>query len=162
MIFSFVYCRRYIEEANGLVETGGLLYWSALHQIFIGIYTAELSQFGLFMLREAKLQAVIILLTGAVTAVTQFVVFRLYGPLLWHLPADLVSSTKKNTVDQDPQRYSIFTEQPIWAPAPGTIRHHLLQRYGIPVSQQGLQCDLDRIIPVSGPPQVTAADGHLE
>lgn len=152
MIFSLIYCRKYIKRAEGLVETGGLLYWRALHQVFLGIYTAELSQFGLFMLREAKLPAIMMLLTAIATAVTQVVVSQIYGPLLWHLPVDLVRSTKGNTEDLSPWKSSTFTAQPIWAPVSDITLEYLLRNYGICVSQEGLRYDLHRVIPVRGPP----------
>lgn len=113
MIFSLIYCRKYIKKTQGLVETGSLLYWRALHQVFLGIYTAEFSQFGLFMLREAKLPVIMMLLTAAATAVTQVIVSRIYGPLLWHLPVDLLCLNKGNTEHLSPWKRSTFTAQPI-------------------------------------------------
>ncbi|EED22736.1 conserved hypothetical protein [Talaromyces stipitatus ATCC 10500] len=148
-----------VYPVTGAVETGGLLYWRALHQLFIGMYTAELTQLGLFTLRDAKLQAMLMLLTGLMTAIAQWFLSRIYGPLLRHLPAGLISSRNESKQDtnSDPWMASILIEQPIWAPAPDAIRHELLTRFGIYVSQEGMECYSDRIDPVRGPPQTIAA-----
>ncbi|KAF4987450.1 hypothetical protein F66182_16753, partial [Fusarium sp. NRRL 66182] len=111
------------------------------------------SQFGLFMLRQAKLQAAMMLLAAAVTAITQYAVFRIYGPLLWHLPVDFVRSKKENAVDLNAWKNCTFTTNPIWAPASETTCQYLLRKYNIYVAQEGLQYDVDSAGPISGPPK---------
>ncbi|KAH8691833.1 hypothetical protein BGW36DRAFT_303366 [Talaromyces proteolyticus] len=69
------------------VETGGLLYWRTLHQLFGGIYTAELCVFGLLILHNARFQAVFLGLVFIFTGCFQYLVFQVYGPVVRHLSA---------------------------------------------------------------------------
>lgn len=74
-------------------ETDGLLYPTALNQLFVGIYVFEVCLIGLFLLARDQDQqwtclgqAVIMIAVTAVTSGFQVVLNQAFGPLLRFLP----------------------------------------------------------------------------
>ncbi len=81
-------------------DTGGLLYPTAINQLFVGIYFMELVLIGLFFLvRDSELpnssnspckwQAIIMIIILALTGLYQHILNSAFEPLIRHLPITL-------------------------------------------------------------------------
>ncbi|KAL2005534.1 hypothetical protein VTN00DRAFT_2745 [Thermoascus crustaceus] len=169
-LFWFAYSKKFIYILEAPVDTGGLLYWRSLHQLFIGLYTAELSLFGLFMLRDALGQAILMALAFVATILTQYVVFRGYASFVKYLSANHGSGQedKSTAVLTGPDRTfledhaqlpvpflnpSLSTRTPdVWALCHEDTKQSLWINYGIIVSQKGLSLSGNKIVFSSGPP----------
>ncbi|KAL4961370.1 putative DUF221 membrane protein [Aspergillus stella-maris] len=86
-IFLLVYSYQAIYVLGGDPQSPGVLYWEALHQIFVGLYTKNMFLIGLFALQNnVGPMVVAILLLGGV-ALTQRYVRRNFGPLVKYISA---------------------------------------------------------------------------
>ncbi|KAL2783242.1 hypothetical protein BJX66DRAFT_349676 [Aspergillus keveii] len=87
VVFLVVYSYQAIYVLDGHSQSPGLLYWEALHHIFVGIYTKDLFLFGIFTLRNSVgPMIVVVFLIGAV-AWTQNYVQRNFRPLVKYISA---------------------------------------------------------------------------
>jgi hypothetical protein len=85
-IFWFAYSNTYIYDLRASIDTGGLIYWRAMHQLFVGVYVAELCLVGLFLLHELRLLASVLALALCMTVAVHCIVFKHYAPWVKHLP----------------------------------------------------------------------------
>lgn len=104
---AFRYNIIYITES--ISDTGGLLYPTALSQLFVGIYTFEICLVGLFLLARNEDekwtclgQAVIMIAATVITGGFQVVLDKGFEPLLRFLPhVQDRESPKPQTVNED-------------------------------------------------------------
>ncbi|KAG8532599.1 uncharacterized protein KY384_002476 [Bacidia gigantensis] len=103
-LFWFVYRYNTLYVTKFGFDTGGLLYPTAINQLFTGLYTMELCLIGLFFLvRDAKLengvattsgspckvQGIIMIVAFFLTIIFQYLLNTAFGPLLRYLPITL-------------------------------------------------------------------------
>lgn len=82
LAFWLVYSKKFVYTLEPAAETGGLLHWRALHQLFTGVYTAELCLVGLFFLQGSFGQGVSMAFILLATVLAQYLVLRGYSPLI--------------------------------------------------------------------------------
>jgi hypothetical protein len=171
-LFWIGYSKRFIYALESPVDTGGLLYWRALHQLFVGLYTAELCLFGLFMLRSALIQAILMAFAFGVTVLIQYVVCKNYASLVMHLSVSQASSQEEGdtSVLETPRRGLYDGQLPttgqvpfvnpvlsmrvpdVWALCSDDTRRLLQTNWGISVSRKGLLPRKNKVMLLSGPP----------
>ncbi|KAL4935831.1 hypothetical protein BDV06DRAFT_217130 [Aspergillus oleicola] len=86
-IFLLVYSYQAIYVLGGDPQSPGVLYWEALHQIFVGLYTKNMFLIGLFALQNNVGPMVVALLLLGGVALTQSYVRRNFGPLVKYISA---------------------------------------------------------------------------
>jgi hypothetical protein len=86
-VFLIVYSYQAIYVLDGDPQSPGLLYWEALHQIFVGIYTKDIFLIGLFALQNTVGPAMIATLLLGGVALTQSYIHRNFGPLVKYISA---------------------------------------------------------------------------
>ncbi|KAL4862443.1 hypothetical protein BDV12DRAFT_190427 [Aspergillus spectabilis] len=86
-VFLVVYSYQAIYILDGDPGSPGLLYWEALHHIFVGIYTKDLFLLGLFALQKAVGPVIIVVLLLGAVALTQNYAQRKFRPLIRYISA---------------------------------------------------------------------------
>ena len=80
LLITHAYQSIYILEANE--DTAGLLYWEALNQLFVGVYTMDLFLIGLFILRNVLGPMIVAIILLAGSALVQNYVRTKLHPLI--------------------------------------------------------------------------------
>ncbi|KAI4157313.1 MAG: hypothetical protein LQ342_008383 [Letrouitia transgressa] len=102
---SFLAVQRYniLHVASFNTDTGGLIYFKALNQLFVGLYIMELYLVGLFFLVRDKDgqvacigQGVAMVVSTGLTAAFQVALSQAYKPLITTVPVMLSSGTSGN------------------------------------------------------------------
>ncbi|CRG92805.1 putative protein RSN1 [Talaromyces islandicus] len=122
------------------VNSSGLLHWRALHQLFVGLYTFELCQVGLFALASADGPLLGMILAVGGTAIFHYLVLSRIRPTIEYLPSDVnISGGKmedlKITVSD---RIKSSLSRAIWIPN-SPIADQI--QIDVPVSSAGLSVD---------------------
>ncbi len=124
---AFRYNALYVTKS--VSDTGGLLYPTALNQLFVGIYMFEIYLIGLFFLARDKEQrwvclgqAVVMITATVVTGGVQVLLNQAFGPILEYLP-HIEGSEPPNTGDFNEDASHVFEndvlhacEPTIWIP----------------------------------------------
>ncbi|RDH26183.1 hypothetical protein BDQ94DRAFT_176579 [Aspergillus welwitschiae] len=92
-LFGIAYAYQIIYVLESTVETAGMLYWEALQQLFVGIYTLDLFLVGLFILRNAYGPAVLAAVVLALVAALQYHSHQRCRPLVQFLSASVSCAT---------------------------------------------------------------------
>ncbi|KAL2847260.1 hypothetical protein BJY01DRAFT_234338 [Aspergillus pseudoustus] len=81
-VFLITYSYQVIYVAEPNIQGNGLLYWEALHHVFVGIYTMNIFLLGLFFLRKAFGPAIVATALLFGVGLTQFHVQQRIRPLM--------------------------------------------------------------------------------
>lgn len=174
MAFWLAYSKKFIYVLEAPIDTGGILYWRALHQLFVGLYTAELSLIGLFWLRGSFGQLIILAFAMMATILTQYVIFRGYASLTMYLsvnrdanngnncedaenaPIQISADTVRSNLAERRRQFldpCLFAQPPhVWAVCNEDLRQLLWSKYQILVSKRGISLRQNKITLSTGPP----------
>ncbi|KAE8410528.1 hypothetical protein BDV36DRAFT_307131 [Aspergillus pseudocaelatus] len=95
-LIAHAYQSIYILEANE--DTAGLLYWEALNQLFVGVYTMDLFLIGLFILRDVLGPMIVAIILLAGSALVQNYVRTKLHPLIKFVSASKNELGKGRTI----------------------------------------------------------------
>ncbi|KAL9609466.1 MAG: hypothetical protein Q9167_005772 [Letrouitia subvulpina] len=107
---SFLAVQRYniLHVASFNTDTGGLIYFKALNQLFVGLYVMELYLIGLFFLvrdKDGQIactgQGVTMVISTGLTAAFQVALNQAYKPLITSVPVMLSSGTLGNISSEE-------------------------------------------------------------
>ncbi|KAK7519109.1 hypothetical protein IWZ03DRAFT_164761 [Phyllosticta citriasiana] len=123
--FSFIYLAyryNYFYVYNTSIDTKGVFYATALQQMTVGVYIAELCLIGLFSTRiqsdvtaNGPLLLMIVLFIS--TVLYQYLMHQTLKPLTELLPRNLLSESEREYEDYE----SNHENQPLLSPAPETV-----------------------------------------
>ncbi|KAK9448960.1 uncharacterized protein V1518DRAFT_416805 [Limtongia smithiae] len=136
--YQFIYCN------YSPIDSSGLYFPRAIHQLFTGVYVMELCLIGLFFLvRDEELRAsctphaVIMIIVLLVTVVYQNVLRQSFAPLLTYLPVTLATHSESTgpLVLSGPDRLKVDTtsseaEMPLLPQSPPSARSYSAVSYG--------------------------------
>ncbi|KAJ8120359.1 hypothetical protein ONZ43_g2914 [Nemania bipapillata] len=110
------------------IDTKGQAYTLALQHLLTGVYIAELALIGFFGLRQAKGPSIMISVLFIVTVIYHVLMNRYISPLEKFLPADLVSSAKRDD-ERTPLLSSAAEEgrSPRSALVPSPVAKHVIK-----------------------------------
>lgn len=151
--FWFAYGNRYICDMRASVDTGGLIYWGAMHQLFVGVYFSQLCLVGLFLLRGLHILAFILVLLVCLTVTAHYVVFKHYAPRVKYLALNEQYDYTEESACQSFSPPCLSAKTPIvWAQCSEAVAKYLGSKHGIHVSQRGLSHNRSRSLQFSPPP----------
>ena len=161
-LFWIIYKYNFLFVVNFQMDMGGLLFPRAMNQLFTGLYVMEITLIGLFLLeRDSQMQficwpqAVIMIITTAMSALFQCMLNHIIGPLFMYLPCTAVEEYTASA-DSEFKHPALGEKIPtIWIPHDdlGVSQNEILQSNSrISISDKHAKVDSAGNVSYTGPP----------